>query len=163
MALEPVPTAAAARADQHEVGVVRRLALSLAAAALGWCAAVAVCLLSIGREFSNWPTAIGALSFAVGLQVASAWLFAVLPLAVSGPAESPLLRRGWAALFGAVCGVILLFLQLVGLWGLPLTKEETVFFVAAALCGAVTWESYGFLLRRQSRTSLNARLSDSSP
>jgi peptidoglycan/LPS O-acetylase OafA/YrhL len=147
-----VPTAAAARADQHEVGVVRRLALSLAAAALGWCAAVAVCLLSSGREFSNWPTAIGALSFAVGLQVASA-----------SPVDSPLLRRGWAALFGSVCGVILLVLMLAGSLGWPLQKEATLFFVAAALCGAVTWESYGFLLRRQSRTSLNARLSDSSP
>lgn len=163
MALEPVPITAAPRADQYEVGVGRKLFLSLVSSVLGGSAAVGAIVVYARDDASEWWRAIRVMTLIVGLHVGPAWLFAVAPLALIHSADSAVLRPGWATLFGAACGAALLLIALVGFWGLPLDAAAGPLFIAAALCGAVTWESYGFLLRRQSRTSLNPRPSESSP
>lgn len=98
MALETSPVEAASRAHWNEVGVVRRVLLSLAASMLGWLTAVAVSLVNMRGDASEWSRALRVWPLIVGLHVAAAWLFAVLPLAVPAPFDAPLLRRGWAAL-----------------------------------------------------------------
>jgi len=150
MAVDTVTIAASPRAHPHEVGVARRLLLSLAATVLGWLV-VTVSWLGVIGEWSDGARALGVM-LAIGQIVGPTWLLAVVPLALSQPPESPLLRRGWAALFGAVCGVLLVCVVIVG-FGRPPTNVWVAAIVGshAAVCGAVTWQTYAFLLRWQSR------------
>lgn len=95
-------------------------------------------------------TGIFLASIAVAFNVGPAWMLVVAPLVLLLPADSPLLRRGWSALFGASCGVVLLCIALRFVWDVPLRASDTHAVLAACACGAVTSELYGFLLRRES-------------
>lgn len=162
MAVDTVTLAASPRAHPHEVGLLRKLFLSLVASVLGGLAALAVTVIGMPGEPSEWWRATRVMALIVGLHVGPGWLFAVAPLALNHSANSPLLRPGLATLFGAICGVAVLVIALAGFWRIPLHPEVRI-FAAAGACGAVTWESFGFLLRRQSRTARKSRTAELAP
>ncbi len=147
---------------RNEVRAALRLILSIAASAVGGLAAVVVFVVGMGDELGyDLIPGLWLVSIAVGFNVGPAWMLVVAPLAIGLSPDAPLLRRGWAALFGASCGVVLVCIALRFVWDVPRDASDAPAVLAACVCGAVTWESYGFLLRRESGIAPHAVPPDS--
>lgn len=147
---------------RQKVRAALRLILSFAASAVGGLAAVVVFVVGMGDELGyDLIRGLWLVSLAVGFNVGPAWMLVVAPLALGLSPDSPLLRRGWAALFGASCGVVLVCIALRFVWDVPRDASDAPAVLAACACGAVTCELYGFLLRRESGDAPPAGPSDS--
>jgi len=147
---------------RKQVRAALRLILSFAASAVGGLTAVVVFVVGMGDELGyDLIPSLWLVSIAVGFNVGPAWMLVVAPLALCLSPDSGLLRRGWAALFGVSCGVVLLCIALRFVWDVPRDASHAPAVLAACACGAVTWELYGVLLRRESSAAPPAGLSDS--
>lgn len=140
---------------------LRRVLLSLCATNVGWIVGGTLLTVWFGMgESGPWSLrAHQVLAFAIAAYCAFAWVFAVVPFALTVPKEHVICSRPGAPLFGAVCGALsfAVLATLAGQW-VFFQPQEASFVVVAAVVGGLTWALFAWGLRRNAARLAQASL-----
>ena len=118
------------------------LALTFATTWCGWAVGLAYYVgWSVLATRAGYVTDLEALRGWSALYSFLAWLLGIVPLALWLDPEHRLARFPVAPLFGAICGMVLLWVLLLPVAATPLATQQP-FGVQAALTGAIAWGTF---------------------